>query len=202
MRKGMDEKWFQFQLPFLPTGFLFSLRIKKEVMVLYSKLFKSSTGCLSINALTEEISANRHHLPISFTTCIWDCSWSERKKNLSKYSESQASIQTVPFKDVASFLYSKRLFSFGRNDFGSRKCYWILIPPLSEWERFSPMATTEPSGPGVLWDNCQSCPVKISPVQDSYSTHSSLPPSLPSSMDTCASCPVAYNIRKIKYIST
>jgi len=30
-RKGMDGKQFQFQLPFIPIGFLFSLRIKKEV---------------------------------------------------------------------------------------------------------------------------------------------------------------------------
>lgn len=71
MRKGMAGRWFQSQLPFLSPGFLFTLRIKKEVMLLYSKPFKSATGCLcirSLNALTEEMSENCHHPLISFKT--------------------------------------------------------------------------------------------------------------------------------------
>lgn len=87
MRKGMAGRWFQSQLPFLSPGFLFTLRIKKEVMLLYSKPFKSATGCLcirSLNALTEEMNENCHHPLISFKTSTWGPSWSEGKKKIKK----------------------------------------------------------------------------------------------------------------------
>lgn len=50
-----------------------------------------------------------------------------REKN-PKYSKSQASIQTAPFKGVASFYIARGVFSFGRNSFGSRTRCQLLIP--------------------------------------------------------------------------
>lgn len=91
-----------------PTlAFFFSLRVEKKSWCFIQSI-ASHRPAVYPSGASEEISQNSHHPPISFLHL--KAFLIREGKTLSKYYESQASIQTAPFKGVTFFCTARDFF--------------------------------------------------------------------------------------------